>query len=49
MASVTKTLELRLVQPTAHKKRKLRETRHAYQEALHAAFAADCTTQSGPH
>lgn len=46
MPGVTKTLELYLVNPTAHKERKLRETRDEYQQALQAAFDADCTTQS---
>ncbi len=46
MAAVTKTLELRLVDPNAHKLRKLGETRDAYQQALQAAFDANCTTQS---
>lgn len=46
MPEVTKTLELRLVDPNAHKERKLCETREAYQQALQAAFDADCTTQS---
>ncbi|WP_436930655.1 RNA-guided endonuclease TnpB family protein [Halosimplex halobium] len=46
MAAVTKTLELHLVDPNAHKERKLRETRDAYQQALQTAFDADCTTQS---
>ncbi|WP_273836288.1 transposase [Halococcus sp. PRR34] len=43
---VTKTLELKLVSPNAHKRRKLRETTAAYRAALHAAFDADCSTQS---
>ena len=46
LSAVTKTLELRLVNPTANKERKLRETRTAYQQALQAAFDANCTTQS---
>jgi len=46
MLEVTKTLELYLVNPNTHKERKLRETRDAYQQALQAAFDADCTTQS---
>lgn len=46
MPEVTKTLELRLVNPNAHKERKLCETREAYQQALQAAFDADCTSQS---
>ncbi|WP_312911954.1 RNA-guided endonuclease InsQ/TnpB family protein [Natronosalvus caseinilyticus] len=46
MAKVTKTLEVRLVDPNAHKERKLRETHKAYQQALQAAFDADCTTPS---
>jgi IS605 OrfB family transposase len=43
---VTKTLELHLVNPNAHKEQKLRETRDEYQRALQAAFDANCTTQS---
>jgi IS605 OrfB family transposase len=46
MPEVTKTLELRLVNPNAHKERKLQETQVAYRQALQAAFAANCTTQS---
>ncbi|SEO53639.1 hypothetical protein SAMN05216388_10148 [Halorientalis persicus] len=46
MGEVTKTLELKLVDPTVHKRQKLRETRDAYQQALQAAFAAGCDTQS---
>ncbi|SEO53387.1 hypothetical protein SAMN05216388_10141, partial [Halorientalis persicus] len=46
LLEVTKTLELHLVNPNTHKERKLRETRDAYQQALQAAFDADCTTQS---
>jgi IS605 OrfB family transposase len=46
VTELTKTLELKLVQPNAHKRRKLRETRAAYQQALHDAFDAGCTTQS---
>jgi hypothetical protein len=46
MAAVTKTLELHLVDPNAHKECKLRETRDANQRALQAAFEAHCTTQS---
>ncbi len=46
MGEVTKTLELKLVDPTAHKRQKLRETRDAYQQALQAAFDAGCDTQS---
>ena len=46
MSEVTKTLELRLVNPTANKERKLSETCTAYQQALQAAFEANCTTQS---
>ncbi|MGB9963309.1 RNA-guided endonuclease TnpB family protein (plasmid) [Halobacterium sp. MBLA0001] len=41
-----KTLELKLVDPNTHKRRKLRETRDAYQQALQAAFDAGCTTQT---
>jgi putative transposase len=43
---VTKTLELKLVSPNTHKRRKLRETTNAYRAALHAAFDANCSTQS---
>jgi hypothetical protein len=46
MGEVTKTLELKLVDPNLHKRQKLRETREAYQQALQAAFAAGCDTQS---
>ena len=46
MPELTKTLELHLVNPTTHKERKLSETREAYQQALQAAFDANCTTQS---
>ena len=46
MAELTKTLELKLVDPNIHKRQKLRETRDAYQQALQAAFAAGCDTQS---
>jgi IS605 OrfB family transposase len=46
MGEVTKTLELKLVDPNCHKRQKLRETRDAYQQALQAAFAAGCDTQS---
>jgi putative transposase len=46
MGVVRKTLELKLVDPNSHKRQKLRETRDAYQQALQAAFAAGCDTQS---
>lgn len=46
MTELTKTLELKLVDPNAHKRKKLRETREAYQRALQDAFDARCTTQS---
>ncbi|ELY42872.1 RNA-guided endonuclease InsQ/TnpB family protein [Natronorubrum tibetense] len=46
MSAVTKTLKLRLAKPNSHKERKLCETRKAYQQALQAAFDAECTTQS---
>jgi putative transposase len=46
MGEVAKTLELRPVDPNIHKRQKLRETRDAYQQALQAAFAAGCDTQS---
>jgi len=46
VTELTKTLELKLVAPNAHKRRKLCETRKAYQQALHDAFDARCTTQT---
>ena len=46
MSEVTKTLELKLVSPNAHKRRKLHETTDTYRSALHAAFDAGCSTQS---
>jgi putative transposase len=46
VTELTKTLELKLVAPNAHKRRKLRETRAAYQQALQDAFDQHCTTQS---
>ena len=46
MTELTKTLELKLVEPNANKRRKLRETRDAYQHALRDAFDAGCTTQT---
>ena len=46
MTELTKTLELKLVDPNVHKRQKLRETRDTYQQALQAAFAAGCDTQS---
>jgi len=46
MAELTKTLELKLVDPNVHKRQKLRETRDAYQQALQDAFAAGCDTQA---
>lgn len=46
MTELTKTLKLKLVEPNAHKQRKLRETRQAYQHALQEAFDAGCTTQT---
>ena len=46
MTELTETLELKLVEPNAHKHRKLCETKRAYQDALEAAFTANCTTQS---
>nr|WP_267164326.1 transposase [Halovenus salina] len=46
MTELTKTLELKLVDSNFHKRQKLRETRDAYQQALQAAFAAGCDTQS---
>ncbi|MDG5820192.1 transposase [Natronococcus sp. A-GB7] len=41
-----KTVELKLVDPNAHKERKLWETKQAYQCALEAAFEANCTSKS---
>ena len=41
-----KTIELKLVDPNAHKERKLWETKRAYQDALEAAFEANCTSKS---
>ncbi len=46
MGELTKTLELKLVNPNAHKRQKLRETRDAYQWALQDTFEAGCDTQS---
>ncbi|PSQ57850.1 transposase [Halobacteriales archaeon SW_8_68_21] len=46
MTELTKTLELKLVEPNAHKRGKLQETRKAYQKALQDAFNARCTTQT---
>ena len=46
MTELTKTLELKLVDPNVHKRQKLRETQDAYQQAVQAAFAAGCDTQS---
>jgi len=46
VTELTKTLELKLVDPNAHKRWKLRETREAYQHALQDAFDARCTTQT---
>lgn len=46
MTELTKTLELKLVEPNAHKRRKLQETREAYQQALQDAFDTRCTTQT---
>ncbi len=46
MTELTKTLELKLVDPNIHKQQKLRETQDSYQQALQAAFAAGCDTQS---
>ena len=45
MPEVTKALELQLIDPNAHKERKLRETTETYRDALHAAFEANCTTK----
>jgi len=44
--TVVTTLPLKLVDPNAHKERKLRETRTAYREALADAFDQNCSTQS---
>jgi Transposase and inactivated derivatives len=46
VTELTKTLELKLVAPNAHKRWKLRETRESSQQALQDAFDARCTTQS---
>ena len=46
MTELTKTLELKLVEPNAHKRRKLRKTREADQHALQDAFNQNCTTQT---
>ncbi|ADD07625.1 IS1341-type transposase ISNma12 (plasmid) [Natrialba magadii ATCC 43099] len=46
MTELTETLELKLVELNAHKHRKLCETKQAYQDALKAAFNANCTTQT---
>jgi len=46
MGTLTKTLELKLVDPNVHKRQKLRETRDTYQQALQDAFAAGCDTQT---
>ena len=46
MTELTKTLELKLVDPNVHKRQKLRGTRNAYQRALQEAFAAGCDTQA---
>ncbi len=43
---LTETLQLKLVNPNAHKQRKLRETVDEYQLALHDAFDQDCDTQT---
>ena len=43
---LTETLQLKLVNPNAHKQRKLRETVDEYQLALHDAFGQDCDTQT---
>jgi hypothetical protein len=44
VTELTKTLELKPVDPNAHKREKLRETWAAYQEALQEAFDASYTT-----
>jgi len=43
---VTKTLEVKLFDPNAHKREKFRETYREYQKALNEAFDSDCGTQS---
>jgi len=43
---VTKTLEVKLFKPNAHKREKFRETCREYQKALDDAFDSDCGTQS---
>lgn len=42
---LTETLEVKLVNPTANKERKLQETDDEYQRALCDAFDQNCTTQ----
>jgi len=46
MSEARKTLELKLVNPNAHKEYKLHETKETYQQALQAAFDANCTSWS---
>jgi Spy/CpxP family protein refolding chaperone len=46
VTELTETLELKLVEPNVHKHRKLCETKREYQDALKAAFTANCTSQS---
>lgn len=46
MGELTETLTLKLVDPNAHKERKLRETHDEYQRALHDTFDNGCDTQS---
>ena len=46
MTVLTKTLELKLVDLNVYKRQKLRQTLDLYQQALQAAFAAGCNTQS---
>lgn len=45
-ATATKTLEARLVEPTAWKADRLDDLTGTYREALHEAFDADCTSMS---
>lgn len=46
MTELAEPLELELVEPNAHKHRKCCETKRADQDALQAAFDANCTKQS---
>jgi len=46
VTDLTKTLEVKLVDPNAHKRRKFRETRDEYRAALRDAFMSECDTQT---